>query len=98
MYPMLDNPLEAMGSATPSAEVQRQRDAAQRSLLRANTAVALVLLVVLALALAAVWLGWNATRLRDEAQVHQHRAEQAEGKARADLWRAYVSEAKATRL
>jgi signal transduction histidine kinase len=85
-------------NGTSAVALQRQRDAARRSLLRANTAVALVLLFVLALATAAVWLGWRATRLRDEAQSNQSRAELAEAKARADLWRAYVSEAKATRL
>ena len=95
---MPDEPRIVSTSGAPPPDFQRLREDARRSLLRANTAVALVLVVVFALALAAVWLGWRATELRREAESNQRRAEQAEAKARTDLWRAYVSEARATRL
>jgi signal transduction histidine kinase/type II secretory pathway pseudopilin PulG len=81
-----------------SFELGGRRDRARRSLLRASTAVAFALFSVLALALGEVWLGWRATRLREQAVSQQQRAEQAEAKARADLWRSYVAEARAIRL
>ena len=93
---MPDEPAKNPAPAAP--ELQRQRDEVRRSLLRANTAVALVLAVVFGLAIAAVWMGWRAARSRNEAESNQQRAEAAETKARSDLWRAYLSEARATRL
>ncbi|MBI1840058.1 MAG: hypothetical protein HYR88_04310 [Verrucomicrobia bacterium] len=81
-----------------SAELRQQRERSRKSLLRANTAVAFVLIVVLGLGLAATWLGLRATRLGAEAERGRQRAEEAESRARSELWHAYLAEAKATRL
>ena len=81
-----------------SAELLQQRERSRQSLLRANTAVALVILVVLGLALGAAWLGVRASRLGEEAERGQRRAEAAENQARSELWHAYLAEAKSTRL
>jgi signal transduction histidine kinase len=59
-------------------------------MLRANTAVALVLVAVLVVALVAVLAGMRAAR-------NQARAEDAEAAARERLWNAYLAEAKAVR-
>ena len=72
-------------------EVGDQRESIGRSFLRANTAVAIILVAVLALALAAVLASLRATR-------HQQLAEQAQGAARIELWHTYLSKARAARL
>src|SRR5207247_6949984 len=63
----------------------------RRNFLRANTALAIVLIGVLALALAAVLASVRATR-------HQQIAQQAQQAARTELWRAQLSKARAARL
>ena len=68
-------------TAPPPADVSRQRAAAQRSLLRANTAVAFALLAVMSLAAIATFASLRAQR-------NQQRAEKAQADARAELWRA----------
>jgi signal transduction histidine kinase len=70
---------------------QGQRERVRRSRVRAVTAVAIVLLAVLGLALVAGWASVRATR-------HQRLAEEAQQAGRAELWRAYLSEARAARL
>jgi hypothetical protein len=79
-------------------ELNRRRESTRVSLLRANTAVAVVLVTVLLLALAATWQGLRATRLQNVAQGQRSRAETAEVTARADLWRALLAEARGVRL
>jgi hypothetical protein len=73
-----------------STTLVRQRDSARRSLLRANSAVAFVLLAVLTLAAVAVFTSGRARRL-------QRLAESARADARAELWRAYLSDIRALR-
>lgn len=73
-----------------SAEPSNLRETVRRRFLRANTAVALMLLIVLALALAAVMQSFRATR-------NQRQAEQARTEARAELVRAYLSDIRALR-
>ena len=77
-------------TAPPPADVSRQRAAAQRSLLRANTAVAFALLAVMSLAAIATFASLRAQR-------NQQRAEKAQADARAELWRAYLSDIRAIR-
>src|SRR5262249_12873598 len=62
------------------------------------TAVALVIVTVLGLALAATLQGLRATRLQGLALEQQGRASAAEHAARQELWRALLAESKATRL
>lgn len=67
------------------------REAMRRDLNRANTAVGIILVVVLALAIAAVIAGMRAARSYE-------RAEQAEAATRDRLWNSYVAQARAMRL
>ena len=78
--------------------VRRDRDTVRERLLRANTAVAVVIGTVMVLAMAALWQGVRATRLEKEARGEQQRAERAEEGARMDLWRALIAEARGTRI
>lgn len=84
--------------APPPGGLNRHRDSVRTSLLRANTAVAVVIATVLLLALAALWHRERADRLQRMAREQQRRAETAEAGARAELGRALQAEAKATRL
>jgi signal transduction histidine kinase/DNA-binding beta-propeller fold protein YncE len=67
------------------------REAMRRDLHRANTAVGVILVVVLALAVAAVIAGMRAAK-------NFARAEQAEAASRERLWNSYVAQARAVRL
>ncbi len=67
------------------------RDAIQRDLKRTMTSVAVLLLIVLGLALAAVFAGVNATR-------NLRRAEMAEAQERERLWNSLLAQARALRL
>lgn len=49
------------------------------------------------LAMSALWQSLRATRLQASAVANQQRAETAEGQARSELWRALLTEARATR-
>ena len=73
-----------------AAESERRLDM-RRRLVRANTAVAIVLVAVLGLALAAVLASLRATH-------HRRVAENAQAIARTELWRTYLSQARAARL
>jgi len=75
-----------------------RQEARRRGLKRANTAVAVVIITVLALALAALWQGRRATNLQGTAEQSRQRAEAAEAQARQELWRALLAESRATRL
>src|SRR5881394_2003491 len=75
----------------PAAATDSRRETFRRNFLRANTAVAVVLVAVLTLALAAVLASLRATH-------HQRLAEQAQEAARTELWRTYLSKARAARL
>jgi signal transduction histidine kinase/type II secretory pathway pseudopilin PulG len=77
--------------ARPAPELGSQRENIRRSFLRANTAVAIILIAVLGLALAALLASLRATR-------HQQLAEQAQLAARTELWRTYLSKSRAARL
>lgn len=78
-------------SSALAAESQVRRQEMRRRLVRANTAVAIILVAVLALALAAVLASLRATS-------HRRIAENAQSIARTELWRTYVSQARAARL
>ncbi len=68
-----------------------RRIAMRRRLVRANTAVAIILVAVLALAAAAVLASLKATH-------HRRVAEEAQAIARTELWHTYISKAHAARL
>lgn len=85
------------GPGTGTTEGPRERETVRARLLRANTAVAVVILTVLVLALAALWQMVRATRLEREARRAQGRAERAEAGARFELWRSLLAEARSTR-
>ena len=84
--------------AEPGGEFLARQESRRRGLKRANTAVAVVIITVLALALTALWQGRRATGLQATAEQSRQRAELAEARARQDLWRALLAEASATRL
>ena len=89
---------ELPGPGTPpEAGVAERREAVRRRLLRANTAVAVLITSTLVLAMSALWQSLRATRLQASAVANQQRAEIAEDQARAELWRALLTEARATR-
>jgi signal transduction histidine kinase len=67
------------------------REAMRHDLNRANTAVGVILVVVLGLAIAAVFAGMRAAK-------NFERAEQAEAASRERLWNSYVAQARAMRL
>ena len=87
-----------MSGGAPATGLRARRESSRDSLLRANTAVAVVIITVLILAAAALWQSHRATRLQGTALLQQHRAMLAEDRARMDLWRALLAEATATRL
>jgi signal transduction histidine kinase len=84
----MERPLDAQLSRE---ELQQQREQIRRSFLRANTAVAIILVAVLGLAMAAVFEALRAGR-------HSRRAEAAEQDGREKLWRSYLTQARAGRL
>ena len=84
--------------AASGAEFVARQESRRRGLKRANTAVAVVIIAVLALALAALWQGRRAAGLQATAEQSRERAESAEAQARQDLWRALLAETRATRL
>jgi len=84
--------------STEPAAASPPHESARASLLRANTAVAVIIGTVLLLALGALAQSRRATRLQAAAHEQQQRAETAEASARADLSRALLAEARATRL
>src|SRR5436190_21326871 len=86
-----DVPQERQSAALPPAPDAARRESVRRNFLRANTAVAIVLVAVLGLALAAVLASLRATH-------HQRLAEQAQEAARTELWRTYLSKVRAARL
>lgn len=71
--------------------LEATREAMRHDLNRANTAVGVILVVVLVLALAAVFAGIRATK-------NFERAEKAEAASRERLWNSYVAQARAMRL
>ncbi len=97
----MSNELKTSAEKRPEGELDRpvaaQRDSVRRSLLRANTAVAVLIASTLVLALSALWQSDRATKLQASAQANQRRAETAEESARTELWRSLVTEARAIR-
>ena len=91
--PVSDPPASASGAGDLAA----RRETLRRSLLRANTAVGVVLATVLILAAAAWWQGFRASQMQSVALREQGRAEQAEASSRRELWRSLLAEARATR-
>jgi signal transduction histidine kinase len=83
----------AMGDPTHFSrhDLDRQRERVRRSFLRANTAVAAVLVTVCGLAFAAVVASFRSAQ-------QQRRAEAAEFEARDRLGHAYLAQARAARL
>lgn len=84
-------------SASGAGNLAARRELLRRNLLRANTAVGVVLATVLILAGAAWWQGFRATQMQSVALREQQRAEQAETASRRELWRSLLAEARATR-
>src|SRR6185369_14470944 len=80
---------ESVASSTDGP--MHSRESIRRNFLRANTAVAIILVAVFGLALVAVLASLQARR-------HQRIAEQAQATARAELWKTYLSQARAARL
>ena len=78
-------------------DLQRQRDAIRRGLLRANTAAVAILLVVIGLALAAIWQARRTELERQRADQERARALAAEQDARDKLWRSSLAQARAGR-
>lgn len=91
MDPEREKSVNFDGLQPAGAPAPGRRESIRRNFLRANTAVAIVLVGVLGLALAAVLASLRATH-------HQRLAEKAHDDARTELWRAYVSKARAARL
>lgn len=88
-----DNP----SPAAHDTEFVARRESVRRRLLRANTAVAVLIASTAVLAMSALWQSLRATKLQASAVANQQRAETAEGQARSELWRALLTEARATR-
>lgn len=82
----------------PRPGLDQHRDSVRASLQRANTAVAVAIIAALALAVAALWQSFRATRLQGLAQLQQQRAETAEQTAKSELGRALLAEARSLRL
>jgi uncharacterized protein HemX len=74
----------------PAAPRGVTREEIQRDVQRTITSVVVVLAVVLALALAAVFADFQAAR-------NQRRAEDAEARAREQLWQSQLDQARASR-
>ena len=91
------SPESEVENRVPTADPRPDRDSSRRSLLRANSAVAVVMTLVLLLAWAAVWLSLRTTALQAVALEQQHRAEAAETRARTDLSYALLAESKTIR-
>ena len=88
-----DNP----SPAAHDTEFVARRESVRRRLLRANTAVAVLIASTAVLAMSALWQSLRATKLQASAVANQQRAETAEGQARSELWRALLTESRATR-
>jgi signal transduction histidine kinase len=92
VHPPSEEPIESSGHKPAGASaLGGQREGIRRNFLRANTAVAIILVAVLGLALVAVLASLRATR-------HQQLAERAHEAARRELWRTYVSQSRAARM
>lgn len=96
--PGVSNPPPRPPMPSQGSNLRERRESSRDNLLRANTAVTAVIVIVLALSAAALWQSRRATRLQGEALLQQHRALTAENRARSDLWRALLAEATAHRL
>ena len=96
--PAASSPPQPPPTPPHGTDLRGRRESSRDSLLRANTAVAAVIVIVLILSVAAFWQSRRATRLQGEALMQQHRALTAENRARADLWRALLAEATAHRI
>ena len=95
-------PLPTDSLSEPALEAQRA--ALRRGLARANTAAAVILLIVIGLALAAVWQAAKARRHAVEAGLHATRANRsavdatvATQRAEEELRRAQFAQARAAR-
>ncbi|MEK7676280.1 MAG: ATP-binding protein [Verrucomicrobiota bacterium] len=73
-----------------SRDLQRQREAVNRGLLRVNTAAAIIVAVVLCLAAAAVFQGYHASRNAAESSAAKRRTE-------GELWKSFLAQARASR-
>ena len=90
-------PTEPSSPTTHDTEFVARRESVRRRLLRANTAVAVLIASTAVLAMLALWQSLRATKLQASAVANQQRAETAEELARSELWRALLTEARATR-
>ncbi len=79
------------------AALEARRKALRRGLARANTAAAVILLIVIGLALAAVWQGVKARRHADRADRNAMEAESATRRAEEELRKAQLAQARAAR-
>src|SRR5438477_2802882 len=78
-------------TAVSDAELKRQRENIRRRLTRANTAAVLVLLIVIGLAVAAIFQALRAERNAEQAGQATRRAEE-------QLWQSQLARARAQRL
>lgn len=83
--------MEPPSRPNPAHPLHARRAEIRRSLLRVNTASALVVLVTIGLAVAA---GWSASHAERQARL----AQEANQRAREELWRSYLAQARAGRL
>lgn len=90
-------PTESSLTNAQDTEFVARRESVRRRLLRANTAVAVLIASTAVLAMSALWQSLRATKLQASAVANQQRAETAESQARSELWRALLTEARATR-
>lgn len=77
--------------------LEARRKALRRGLARANTAAAVILLIVIGLALAAVWQAVKARRHADRADHNAMEAESATRRAEEELRKAQLAQARAAR-
>jgi signal transduction histidine kinase len=83
--------MEGLPRQNPAHPLHTRREEIRRSLARINAASVVVVLVTIGLAAAA---GWSAFRAERQAKL----AGEANRRARAELWRSYLSQARAGRL
>ena len=80
------------------ADLQRRREEIRRGLARANVAAVAILLIVIGLALTAVWQAQQSRRYAGEAKSSAQRAQAATARAEEELWTSRLAGARAGRL
>ena len=83
--------------ASAETDLQRQRERIQRGLLRANAAAVIILFVIIALAIAAVFAAWRAEQSRRVAQEASQQATLQRERAEEELSKSRLAEARTLR-